>query len=113
MIALAYAVPTGVIAGWTGVLDMILTPAKVSQVGETHTCAYTHTHTRYIYLQPKFGFETLKRWISLECGYLFYLVVGCKFYRRFNYIVLFELLVLLFTGAKSRELRQTSQSSLG
>lgn len=40
MIALAYAVPTGVIAGWTGVLDMILTPAKVSQVG-----AHTHTHT--------------------------------------------------------------------
>lgn len=33
MIAMAYAVPTGVIAGWTGVLDMILTPAKVSQVG--------------------------------------------------------------------------------
>lgn len=33
MIALAYAVPTGVIAGWSGVLDMILTPAKVSQVG--------------------------------------------------------------------------------
>lgn len=32
MIALAYAVPTGVIAGWGGVLDMILTPAKVSQV---------------------------------------------------------------------------------
>ncbi|CAG08271.1 unnamed protein product, partial [Tetraodon nigroviridis] len=32
MIALAYAVPTGVIAGWSGVLDMILTPAKVSQV---------------------------------------------------------------------------------
>ncbi|XP_071775695.1 solute carrier family 49 member 4 [Centroberyx gerrardi] len=32
MIALAYAVPTGVVAGWSGVLDMILTPAKVSQV---------------------------------------------------------------------------------
>ncbi|KAG7273966.1 hypothetical protein CRUP_021250 [Coryphaenoides rupestris] len=32
MIALAYAVPMGVIAGWSGVLDMILTPAKVSQV---------------------------------------------------------------------------------
>ncbi|XP_004569023.1 solute carrier family 49 member 4 [Maylandia zebra] len=32
MIALAYAVPTGVIAGWSGVLDMVLTPAKVSQV---------------------------------------------------------------------------------
>ncbi|KAM9710819.1 solute carrier family 49 member 4 isoform 2-T2 [Menidia menidia] len=32
MIALAYAVPTGVIAGWSGVLDMILTPVKVSQV---------------------------------------------------------------------------------
>ncbi|CAN9498487.1 unnamed protein product [Ophioblennius macclurei] len=32
MIALAYAVPTGVLAGWTGVLDMVLTPAKVSQV---------------------------------------------------------------------------------
>ncbi|XP_074514061.1 solute carrier family 49 member 4 [Sebastes fasciatus] len=32
MIALAYAVPTGVIAGWAGVLDMVLTPAKVSQV---------------------------------------------------------------------------------
>lgn len=36
MIALAYAVPTGVVAGWSGVLDMILTPAKVSQVGHTH-----------------------------------------------------------------------------
>lgn len=36
MIAMAYAVPTGVIAGWTGVLDMILTPAKVSQVGRVH-----------------------------------------------------------------------------
>ena len=33
MIALAYAVPLGVVAGWSGVLDMILTPAKVSQVG--------------------------------------------------------------------------------
>uniref|UniRef100_A0A672INN3 Solute carrier family 49 member 4 n=1 Tax=Salarias fasciatus TaxID=181472 RepID=A0A672INN3_SALFA len=32
MIALAYAVPTGVWAGWSGVLDMVLTPAKVSQV---------------------------------------------------------------------------------
>ncbi|XP_034056538.1 solute carrier family 49 member 4 [Gymnodraco acuticeps] len=32
MIALAYAVPTGVIAGWIGVLDMVLTPAKISQV---------------------------------------------------------------------------------
>uniref|UniRef100_A0A673K4K6 Solute carrier family 49 member 4 n=1 Tax=Sinocyclocheilus rhinocerous TaxID=307959 RepID=A0A673K4K6_9TELE len=32
MIALAYSVPTGVVAGWAGVLDMILTPAKVSQV---------------------------------------------------------------------------------
>ncbi|XP_067112689.1 LOW QUALITY PROTEIN: solute carrier family 49 member 4 [Osmerus mordax] len=32
MIALAYSVPTGVIAGWSGVLDMILTPARVNQV---------------------------------------------------------------------------------
>ncbi|XP_026151685.1 solute carrier family 49 member 4 [Mastacembelus armatus] len=32
MISLAYAVPTGVIAGWSGVLDMILTPVNVSQV---------------------------------------------------------------------------------
>ncbi|KAJ8012350.1 hypothetical protein DPEC_G00041790 [Dallia pectoralis] len=32
MIALAYAVPTGVVSGWSGVLDMILTPANVSQV---------------------------------------------------------------------------------
>ncbi|XP_017276574.1 solute carrier family 49 member 4 [Kryptolebias marmoratus] len=32
MIALAYAVPTGVIAGWAGVLDMVLTPVNVSQV---------------------------------------------------------------------------------
>lgn len=38
MIALAYAVPTGVISGWSGVLDMILTPANVSQVGQTHMC---------------------------------------------------------------------------
>lgn len=48
MIALAYAVPTGVIAGWSGVLDMILTPAKVSQVGqETHTQT-AHAHTQNI-----------------------------------------------------------------
>uniref|UniRef100_A0AAQ4NTN4 Uncharacterized protein n=1 Tax=Gasterosteus aculeatus aculeatus TaxID=481459 RepID=A0AAQ4NTN4_GASAC len=32
MVALAYAVPSGVMAGWGGVLDMVLTPAKVSQV---------------------------------------------------------------------------------
>ncbi|XP_062862013.1 solute carrier family 49 member 4 [Trichomycterus rosablanca] len=32
MIALAYSVPTGVLAGWFGVLDMILTPVKVGQV---------------------------------------------------------------------------------
>ncbi|KAJ8407139.1 hypothetical protein AAFF_G00288150 [Aldrovandia affinis] len=32
MIALAYSVPTGVMAGWSGVLDMVLTPAKVNQV---------------------------------------------------------------------------------
>ncbi|XP_041118528.1 solute carrier family 49 member 4-like isoform X2 [Polyodon spathula] len=32
MIALAYSVPLGILAGWSGVLDMILTPAKVSQV---------------------------------------------------------------------------------
>lgn len=45
MIAMAYAVPTGVIAGWTGVLDMILTPAKVSQVGQIrHTIICTATH---------------------------------------------------------------------
>lgn len=56
MIALAYAVPTGVIAGWLGVLDMILTPAKVSQVVETHTHMRTHAKTRYIYLQPKVEF---------------------------------------------------------
>lgn len=31
MIALAYAVPTGVLAGWSGVLDMVLTPVHVSQ----------------------------------------------------------------------------------
>lgn len=43
MIAFAYAVPTGVIAGWTGVLDMILTPAKVSQVGSAHTLKNTQT----------------------------------------------------------------------
>ncbi|XP_069011083.1 solute carrier family 49 member 4 [Embiotoca jacksoni] len=32
MIALAFAVPTGVISGWSGVLDMVLSPANVSQV---------------------------------------------------------------------------------
>nr|XP_033800528.1 solute carrier family 49 member 4 [Geotrypetes seraphini] len=32
MIALAYAIPLGVFAGWSGVLDLILTPSKVSQV---------------------------------------------------------------------------------
>lgn len=42
MIAMAYAVPTGVIAGWTGVLDMILTPAKVSQVGRIPVLTHTH-----------------------------------------------------------------------
>lgn len=52
MIALAYAVPTGVIAGWVGVLDMILTPAKVSQVGETHTLTHTHARVHSIYRQP-------------------------------------------------------------
>ncbi|KAK1797905.1 hypothetical protein P4O66_007956 [Electrophorus voltai] len=31
MMALAYSVPTGVVAGWSGVLDMVLTPASVSQ----------------------------------------------------------------------------------
>ena len=64
MIALAYAVPLGVVAGWSGVLDMILTPAKVSQVSRrpgslahtqsqarstmqlhVHAHAHTHTHT--------------------------------------------------------------------
>lgn len=43
MIALAYAVPTGVIAGWAGVLDMILTPANVSQVR-------TRTRTRNVWV---------------------------------------------------------------
>lgn len=51
MIALAYAVPTGVIAGWVGVLDMILTPAKVSQVGETHTLTHMHGRTPFTYNQ--------------------------------------------------------------
>ncbi|CAH6792298.1 Slc49a4 [Phodopus roborovskii] len=32
MIALAYAIPLGVFAGWSGVLDLILTPVHVSQV---------------------------------------------------------------------------------
>uniref|UniRef100_UPI0037E8E779 solute carrier family 49 member 4 n=1 Tax=Semicossyphus pulcher TaxID=241346 RepID=UPI0037E8E779 len=32
MLALAYAVPMGVMSGWAGVLDMLLTPAKVNQV---------------------------------------------------------------------------------
>ncbi|XP_072436016.1 solute carrier family 49 member 4 [Chiloscyllium punctatum] len=32
MIALAFAVPLGILAGWSGVLDVILTPLKVSQV---------------------------------------------------------------------------------
>ncbi|KAK2091744.1 hypothetical protein P7K49_031028 [Saguinus oedipus] len=32
MIALAYAIPLGVFAGWSGVLDLILTPAHVSQI---------------------------------------------------------------------------------
>uniref|UniRef100_A0A3Q4FZV9 Solute carrier family 49 member 4 n=1 Tax=Neolamprologus brichardi TaxID=32507 RepID=A0A3Q4FZV9_NEOBR len=42
MIALAYAVPTGVIAGWAGVLDMVLTPAKVSQVWHKRTHRITY-----------------------------------------------------------------------
>lgn len=42
MIALAYAVPTGVLAGWSGVLDMVLTPAKVSQVW--HKCTHRITY---------------------------------------------------------------------
>ena len=64
MIAVAYAVPLGVVAGWSGVLDMILTPAKVSQVRHSHGCpehasqarsavqlrvhvhAHTHIHQR-------------------------------------------------------------------
>ncbi|XP_072326035.1 solute carrier family 49 member 4 isoform X1 [Scyliorhinus torazame] len=32
MIALAFAMPLGILAGWSGVLDVILTPLKVSQV---------------------------------------------------------------------------------
>uniref|UniRef100_A0A1A7WE34 Disrupted in renal carcinoma 2 n=1 Tax=Iconisemion striatum TaxID=60296 RepID=A0A1A7WE34_9TELE len=32
MISFAYAVPIGVIAGWSGVLDMVLTPVNISQV---------------------------------------------------------------------------------
>ncbi|XP_029461077.1 solute carrier family 49 member 4 isoform X1 [Rhinatrema bivittatum] len=32
MIAVAYALPLGVFAGWSGVLDLILTPVEVSQV---------------------------------------------------------------------------------
>ncbi|OXB65583.1 hypothetical protein ASZ78_015043 [Callipepla squamata] len=32
MIALAYAIPLGVFSGWSGVLDLILTPVHVSQV---------------------------------------------------------------------------------
>ncbi|NXY84331.1 DIRC2 protein, partial [Alcedo cyanopectus] len=32
MIALAYAIPLGVFSGWSGVLDLILTPIHVSQV---------------------------------------------------------------------------------
>ncbi|XP_034278622.1 solute carrier family 49 member 4 [Pantherophis guttatus] len=32
MIALAYAIPLGVFSGWSGVLDLILTPAHISQV---------------------------------------------------------------------------------
>lgn len=37
MIALAYAIPLGVFSGWSGVLDWILTPAHISQVG-AHVC---------------------------------------------------------------------------
>lgn len=33
MIALAYAIPLGVFSGWSGVLDWILTPVHISQVG--------------------------------------------------------------------------------
>lgn len=43
MIALAYSVPTGVVAGWSGVLDMILTPVRVSQVGYRLTTHEEHT----------------------------------------------------------------------
>ncbi|XP_069790899.1 solute carrier family 49 member 4 isoform X2 [Narcine bancroftii] len=32
MIALAFAMPLGILAGWSGVLDIIVTPLKVSQV---------------------------------------------------------------------------------
>eukprot|EP00062_Callorhinchus_milii_P022919 gi/632981206/ref/XP_007907462.1/ PREDICTED: disrupted in renal carcinoma protein 2 [Callorhinchus milii] len=32
MISLAYAVPLGVLSGWSGVLDLIVTPLKISQV---------------------------------------------------------------------------------
>ncbi|XP_048725773.1 solute carrier family 49 member 4 isoform X5 [Caretta caretta] len=46
MLALAYAIPLGVFAGWSGVLDLILTPVHVSQVcrfyqghAETYTSA--------------------------------------------------------------------------
>lgn len=42
MIALAYSVPTGVVAGWSGVLDMILTPVRVSQVRNHLTSLAEH-----------------------------------------------------------------------
>ena len=47
MIALAYAIPLGVFAGWSGVLDLILTPMHVSQVSILFlyvlclTCSYS------------------------------------------------------------------------
>lgn len=49
-----------------------------------HTHAHTHAWTHYIYLEPEVGFETLKRWICLECVYIFYLMVRCKFYSCFK-----------------------------
>lgn len=84
-----------------------------------HTHAHTHAWTHYIYLEPEVGFETLKRWICLECVYIFFnlwsgassTAVSRRMQKTRPHC--FELPVLLFTGAKSAELRQTSQGSWG
>lgn len=55
MIALAYAIPLGVFAGWSGVLDLILTPVHVSQV----SIMYLHVVGMSVHLTYKYWLHVL------------------------------------------------------
>uniref|UniRef100_A0A3Q3NA59 Solute carrier family 49 member 4 n=1 Tax=Mastacembelus armatus TaxID=205130 RepID=A0A3Q3NA59_9TELE len=67
MISLAYAVPTGVIAGWSGVLDMILTPVNVSQVQKLQVvCIFSMSTQQYVERQTGGLFKVIIRQMLLE-----------------------------------------------